>query len=293
MKISLNCIPCFIKQALNTLEVVKAPPQSKEQALRKVLHFCGEMDLSSVPPPTIGKSIQTIIQNESKIDDPYQEVKKEFNLFALQLYPELQKKINQSKDPLETAIKLAIAGNIIDFGVQAYVQKHQVHASIDSALDHKLDKSVFHNFCRQVEKAKRILYLGDNAGEILFDRLLIEFLPSQKIIFVVRGKPILNDALFEDADLTGLTDIVSVIDNGDNTPGTYLKSCSQSFIDLFEKADLIISKGQGNFETLNEVKKNIFFLFKAKCQVVADYIGCEVGSILFLSPEKMKKRILE
>jgi uncharacterized protein with ATP-grasp and redox domains len=131
-----------------------------------------------------------------------------------------------------------------------------------------------------MSRAEDILYLGDNAGEIVFDRLLIEQLPCEKITFVVKGRPILNDAVMEDAQIVGLTDMVDVIDNGSDAPGTILESCSETFRRRFDQSDLIIAKGQGNYETLSEVDKNIFFLVRPKCSVLARHLGREIGSLV-------------
>jgi hypothetical protein len=131
-----------------------------------------------------------------------------------------------------------------------------------------------------IDSAKNILYLGDNCGEIVFDRLLIEQLPLDKVTFVVRGGPIINDATMGDARETGMTELVNVIDNGSNIPGTVLEKCSKEFRECFVDADLIIAKGQGNYETLSSCEKNIFFLLQAKCPVISGHIGCEQGSFI-------------
>ena len=131
--------------------------------------------------------------------------------------------------------------------------------------------------------AQDILYLADNAGEIVFDRLLIEQLPMQKITVVVKGFPIINDATMEDAVAAGLTEIVSVIDNGSDAPGTILEICSDAFVSRFEQADLIITKGQGNYETLSDIDKNIYFILKAKCPVIASDLGCPIGQMVLIN----------
>ena len=129
-----------------------------------------------------------------------------------------------------------------------------------------------------IDRASRILYLADNTGEIVFDRLLLEQMPRDRITFAVKGGPVLNDATREDAEFTGITDLVRVIDNGTDIPGTVLSACSAEFREEFARADLVISKGQGNYETLDEEDKHIFFLLKVKCRVVSDDLHCDVGS---------------
>jgi hypothetical protein len=199
------------------------------------------------------------------------------------IYPRLKRIIAESMEPLETAVRLAIAGNIIDLGVKSSLKTLEVDKTIDDVLEVKLDTSVFEVFKRETVSARSILYLADNAGEIVFDKILIEQLGPEKINLAVRGKPVINDATMDDAQATGLTDMVKVIDNGDDAPGTILNSCSENFRHLFEQADLIIAKGQGNYESLNGIDKNIFFLLKAKCPVVANHLGCKVGSTVLHS----------
>jgi uncharacterized protein with ATP-grasp and redox domains len=210
MKTSLQCFPCFIHQTLNALELIKADPCVRERVLREILRRSSEISLVD-PPPAMGKIIHDLIQRECHVADPYREVKERFNRLALALYLDLARKIRNSPDPFETAVKLAIAGNIIDFGIHSRLQMSQVHQSIKTALEFPIEQAALKLFRQAVEEADEILYLGDNAGEIVFDRLLIENLPHEKITFVVKGGPIINDALKEDADFAGLTDLVSIL----------------------------------------------------------------------------------
>jgi uncharacterized protein with ATP-grasp and redox domains len=142
-----------------------------------------------------------------------------------------------------------------------------------------------------VNQAEKILDLADNAGEIVFDRLLIEQLPTEKVTLVVKGEPVINDATMEDAKVAGLTEIVKVIDNGSDAPGTIMESCSQRFLEHFEDSDLVIAKGQGNYETLSRVDKNIFFILKAKCPVIARDLGCKVGEMIIRRNEAFKNAV--
>lgn len=181
-------------------------------------------------------------------------------------------------------MKLAIAGNIIDFGVSSDLDVELVRQTIDNALSEPVFGDI-NVFAEAVAKAETILYLGDNAGEILFDRILIETLPTGKVVFVTRGGPVINDVTFADAETVGLTSLVQVMDNGADVPGTALSECSDAFVQAFEKADMIIAKGQGNYETLSETDQaeKIFFLFKVKCPVVARDIGREMGRAVAVS----------
>lgn len=279
MRTYFDCIPCFIRQALDAVRLITDDEAIHEEVLHEVLRLTSTMDLYQTPP-AMAQKIHRIIRQQTDIDDPYKETKKIFNEFALKLFPELQKRVVESAKPFETAVRLAIAGNIIDLGVKCSLKISEVEKTIDDTLTADFDMAVLWDFESAVEAAKEILYLADNAGEIVFDRFLIEQIGPEKITFVVKGKPVINDATIEDAQAAGLTDLVEVIDNGDDAPGTILESCSEAFQDHFEAADLVIVKGQGNFETLNDIDKNVFFLLKAKCPVVANHLSCEIGTIV-------------
>jgi len=237
------------------------------------------MDLSQ-PPPVMGGLIHRTVRQQAGNEDPYAHAKEHFNRLALQLVPQFRATIRDAANPLETAVRLAIAGNIIDFATNAAVDQSHVHAAVANSLTAPLDGPALAAFTEAVEHAQRILYLGDNAGEIVFDRLLIERLPREKMTFVVKGSPVINDATWQDAQIAGISDIVPVIDNGSDIPGTILEDCSPSFRERFAKADLVISKGQGNYESLSDAEKTIFFMFKAKCHVITMDIGCEMGSMI-------------
>ena len=277
MRTYFDCIPCLIRQALDAVRLITVDESIHEQVLREVLRVTSTADLRKTPP-AMAQKIHRLIRKLTEIDDPYRQMKKRFNIFVLALYPELERIIAESKKPLETAVRLAIAGNIIDLGVKSSLKTCEVSKTIDEALTAELDITTFEDFKKEAATAKSILYIADNAGEIIFDRILIDQLGPDRITFAVKGRPVINDATIEDAQATGLTDLVRVIDNGDDAPGTILKSCSEEFCHYFKKADLIIAKGQGNYETLSDLDKNIFFLLKAKCLVIANHLGCEVGT---------------
>ncbi|MDL1981166.1 MAG: ARMT1-like domain-containing protein [Deltaproteobacteria bacterium] len=286
MKTYFECIPCLLRQTLEAARLTTDDETIHEQVLRKVLRAASEMNLRK-SPPLMAQRIHRLIRQMTGDNDPYRDIKDRFNYFALELYPELKERIERSREPLDTAIRLAIAGNIIDSGVNHHINETQVHNAIEHALTAPLAGDP-EQFREAVSEAKDILYLADNAGEIVFDRLLIEQMPLEKITLVVKGSPVINDACLADARTTGIADLVEVIDNGSDAPGTILAACSEEFKQRFESADLIIAKGQGNYETLSDVKKNIFFVLKAKCPVIAHHIGCEVGSLVFLKSARGK-----
>jgi len=278
MKTFFDCIPCFVRQGLDSIRMVTDDEAVHEQLLREILRAAAEMDLRR-SPPAMAQRIHRLIRDLTGRSDPYRQSKDRFNLLALELYTELEARVGRSGNPLETAVRLAIAGNVMDMGVNSRLAEHEVHEAIDEALKVPFDGDV-ETFGKAISRAKDILFVADNAGEIVFDRLLIEQLPVEKVTVAVRGFPVINDATMKDAEAAGLTALVEVIDNGSDAPGIILGDCSDEFRGRFDAADLIVAKGQGNYETLSDVDKDIFFILKAKCPVIARDLGCEVGSLV-------------
>jgi len=280
MKTYFDCLPCFIRQALNASRLISNDKKIHERVMRNVLKKTAEMDLNQ-PPPAMGRLIYQMIRDVSGNNDPYKEIKEKFNRFILDLYPEFQRIILTSNNPFETAVRLAIAGNIIDFGVGNDIRTADIHEIVNQSITQDLAGNI-DILIHEVNSANKILYLGDNSGEIVFDRLLIEQLPLNKITYAVRGYPVINDVTIDDARDTGITGLVKVVDNGSDAPGTLLDLCSDEFCEIFSEADLIISKGQGNYESLSDSNKNIFFIFMVKCPVVASNTGYDQGSMVIL-----------
>jgi uncharacterized protein with ATP-grasp and redox domains len=279
MHIFLDCVPCFVRQALDAARLATDDKTIHEQVLRKVLILAKDLDMNQ-SPPVMGQKIHRLIRELVGTEDPYRDVKRRFNNTALRLYPKMRARIIESENKLETAIRLAIAGNIIDFGVNGELQENELEETISECLAAEFYDIQLGPFELALNDAREILYIADNAGEIIFDRLLIEQLPIEKVTIAVKGSPVINDATMEDAALAGLHRIAEVIDNGSDGPGTIMETCSQVFINRFEKADLVIAKGQGNYETLSDIDKNIFFILKAKCPVIARDLGCEIGEMI-------------
>ena len=276
MKTALDCVPCIVRQSLDASRAVSDDPAVHEQVVRETLRRVVDVQAGE-SPVSLGQRLHRQLREITGIDDPYRAEKDRQNEQVLGLLPELRKRLGAADDPFGLAVKLAIAGNIIDLGVNGTVPVGALRASVEQALDEPV-LGLVEDLRRDVERAEQVLYLADNCGEIAFDRLLVEHLPTQRVTVAVRGEPILNDATLEDARTVGLTDLVEVIDNGSDAPGTLLEDCSPAFRRRFHEADLIIAKGQGNYESLNEVPAPIYFLFKVKCMVVAEHIGEPVGA---------------
>jgi len=272
----LDCIPCFVQQTLDACRFINDDEDLHERVLRKVLELTGGMDMRD-SPPAMAARIHRLIREMTGRPDPYHQVKQDSNAMLLSMIDDCRRRIDTAADPLEMAVRLAIGGNTIDCGIRVEYRQSCIHTALDHAVEHSLVGEI-DKFAQAADRAERILYLLDNSGEIVLDRLLMERLPTEKITAAVRGGPILNDVTIEDARQVGLADVAPVIDNGSDAPGTILEQCSESFRRAFDAADLIIAKGQGNFETLSETPRNIFFLLKAKCPVIASHIGCPIGS---------------
>jgi len=277
MEMTLDCVPCFVRQAREAGLMVTEQVAEQERLMRRVLHVLADIGYDKTSAH-VAALVHATIREELGAEDPYREVKDRSNHLAERLVGQLEGVVAEAADPFEAALRLAIAGNIIDYGVA--VDDERIDAAISTALEQPLSSVEVDALRDAIGEANDILYLGDNAGEVFFDRLFIERLPAGKITFVVRGGPVINDATRADAEAAGLHDLVEVTDNGSTAPGTILEYCSPDFLERFRRADLIIAKGQGNFESLSDEPAPIFFLLKAKCAVVAEHLDCRVGDLV-------------
>ncbi|MGE5652681.1 MAG: damage-control phosphatase ARMT1 family protein [Bacillota bacterium] len=277
MRIDRRCIPCLARQAIQIAADSTADPKLQEQIIKASLQELANLSFDQSAPEVSNRMHQHAKRLTGNTDS-YRELKATYNTVATQIADTLrqQRRIEDSISPFDAACRIAIAGNIIDFSAGLTLGDEAVRQSVEDSLTRPLFGVGSQALLTAAHNAKSILYLADNSGEIVFDRFLIELLPTEKVCLVVKGGPIGNDATMEDAVLSGLTEIVQVIDNGHDAQGTILTACSDSFRRVFDHADLIISKGQANFETLSDIRcKQIFFLLRAKCQSVASAIGCE------------------
>ncbi len=234
-----------------------------------------------ITPPEIAQRVYALVADITGNQDPCYEAKQIANQQALSLYPGFKEVIAGSSDPLLVACKLAIAGNIIDLAQQA--SYGDLKSVADLALAAPLGIDDYEKFRKCLHDSSLILYLGDNAGEIVFDRMLIEEMRKIKdseIYFVVRENPIINDATRLDAVSTGMDKVARVISNGSDAPATILSQCSSQVLQLYHSADLIIAKGQGNYESLSDEKENIFFFLRAKCPLIARLLRVNVGDAI-------------
>ena len=282
MKLNLDCIPCFQRQALQAVRFISNDEELHQKVLREVTKKLLESNWE-LTPPQLAHEVHKIVKCITKENDPYKEVKRESNDSVLKMYPALKEQVEESNDPLRTAVRLAIAGNIIDFGP---LQKFNLEETINAVLKKKFAIDDYEKLKKKLKDAENLLFFTDNAGEIVLDKLLVEtFLKAkkfEKIRFVVKGGPIINDATLEDVIYTGLCDLptnVEFLTMSNGKAGTGPERSSQTVKRWIKKRDLVISKGQGNYEGLSE-HNGLFFMLMAKCPVIASDLSVEVGDII-------------
>ncbi len=271
MNIQYECIPCSLNNYVRLIKSGIIPENLQEDILRKLLDFFSQVDYNQ-SPPELGKVQHRLLREYLQNPDPYREIKLEYNRMMMDRYEDFKKIIDESSNPFDTAVRLAIAGNVIDFGSH---HRLNVMETVERVLKAELAKDDSHKLKQEIADADTVLYLGDNAGEIVFDKLFIETMDHPNVFFAVRGSPIINDITVQDAEMTGIDEYATIISSGDDAPGTLLDSCTPEFINVFNKADVIISKGQGNLEGLIDIDHNIFFLLTVKCRLIAEHLGVD------------------
>ncbi len=230
-------------------------------------------------PPEIGMMVYKTIYHISGIQDPFREIKKKYTEHILSLYSNLKDRITSSEDPMYTALKYAGFGNAIDLGANP---DFDLNRALEDLYNNDFDLCKYSAFKMALDQAHDVLYIADNAGETVLDKLLIEQI-GKPVKYAVRSKPIINDATREDAQDAGIDEIAEIISSGCDAPGTILKLCSREFEEIFRDAGMVISKGQGNYETLSNQSRPIFFLLKVKCPVIARDIDIKTGSVILIS----------
>lgn len=278
MKTYIECLPCLLNQALRAARAVTDDEIVQRQVINAVARMIPELSLD-LKPPEVAQQAYRIISRITGVDDPFHESKVEANRAVLAIYPRLQGLVRDSADRLFTACKLAITGNSIDLGPK--FEYGSIENIIDAAMrPFPLPVNDYDQLFNSLVDCHRILYLGDNAGEIVLDRLFIEEINRIRkldICFVVRDSPVINDATKDDALAIGMDRIARIVSSGSDAPATILSQCSADLRQLYRSADIIISKGQGNYESLENETGNIFFLLRAKCPLVAKSLGVNVG----------------
>lgn len=279
MKATPACIPCYLKQALSAAREVVSEPETQRRVLNEVARLLPDLPLDSTP----ARNSTYILWRAQEIlgcSDPFASKKEQYTKLALSMYPQLKAIVHASPQRLSTAIRVAAAGNVIDLGILDRSDVDLVGV-LNQVVARGFSLDECDLFEARLATLDHILYLLDNAGETVFDRVLIEELivSGVRTTVVAKGQAILNDATMEDAIGAGLDDVAGLINNGSPMIGTDLESCSAEFLRHFHAADLVVSKGQANFETLNGTPGRIFFILKAKCPEVARELGVATGDV--------------
>ncbi len=278
MKTKLTCIPCLIRQAAEAIRLSVVNESQQDELMRSLLPQLMGPDWGQ-SPTVVAQRLHRFIRKETGNSDPYRATKQRMNRLALELLPCLLRKIQGEEFPQTALVRLALAGNLIDGDPGAEMSEMEIRAALCRACRGDCMMDSANDLFHAAEQAQHILYLADNAGEIVLDRALLETLPVARIVVGVRGSPVVNDATIVDAEMAGLPGIVSVMPSGSDAPGTLLDDCSGQFRRVFEAADLIIAKGQSNYESLSGISKHAFFLLHVTCPCVAAHCGVEVGSM--------------
>ncbi|WP_234121591.1 damage-control phosphatase ARMT1 family protein [Clostridium hydrogenum] len=276
MKIHDKCLPCIVNQAVKVANITGV--HKKEELLREVFTYLSKMDFEITTPEIIGEIFE-IIKKHTNNPDPYKETRSYYNTLFLKMLPQFESKLEQAENSFQLAVRYAIVGNIIDFNPIHNTLLEDIFDCFEKMEDAKLAIDDSKALMKDILNANILLYLGDNCGEICMDKLLLkkikEVNPNVKIFFGVRGKPVVNDSIAEDAYAVGIDEYSEVIDNGDGSLGTVLNRTSPEFREVYKKADVVIAKGQANYECLSEENKNIYFLLMTKCDVIAKDIDVE------------------
>lgn len=290
MRTYFDCYSCFVRQALDACRTSGVDDETTRDILVEVGAGFASFPIDATPPVMAG-TIRDLLYRRTQIADPYYDIKRRSTELALALYPELRSRIDRSEDRLRTAVVLAIVGNIIDYGVG---NGEEIESRLDALLEAELSAAARESsrlfavgeLTERLVTAETLLYIGDNAGETVFDRLLIEELthshPQLSVVYAVHDAPILNDALDADARDAGIAEGAQIVSSGSRVPGTILAETNLPFRERFESADVVLCKGQGNYETLSDEHRDVFFLLMAKCPVVARDVGCAVGDVLLI-----------
>lgn len=287
MKASIECYPCLMGQVLSTANLCGLTSEEKKAVMVYALRVLADCSDDRYPQEIVVRVNDHIRHNYPQIKepfDPYLQIKSRSREVALQFYDSICEELNHADDRIEFGVKCAVLGNIIDFGAKTH---GNLNVEAELAKLDELDFMVYDypSFCDRLETARTILYIGDNVGEDVFDKsLIIEIkrkYPLKIIDFAVREQPVINDVTLYDAKEIGMGDIARVISSGSVYPGTILSETTPEFQRLFRDADMIISKGQGNYETLcDEEHPYLFFMLRAKCQKVAQALQVETGAMI-------------
>jgi uncharacterized protein with ATP-grasp and redox domains len=286
MKSEIACINCAFKQAFNTAKYATDSLEERLKIIERLTEIAGEFNLDDAPT-VICQNAYRICAEVTGNKDPYAAEKKMTNEIAMKELPFIEQCIEKADDSLSSVLHAAAAGNMIDYGI---AQEYNLEQDIKKFLKIPFARNHIEQLKEDLKGAKKILVLGDNAGEIVFDTLLVKELKKQveEIVYCVKSGPIINDATMEDAISVGMVDCADrIIETGSDDIGVNWNNCSQAFKDELFSSDIVISKGQGNFESCCDVEHNIYFLLKAKCDIVARNTKVVFGDLMFINQKRI------
>ena len=280
MKTSLDCMECNVKQLIKVSTFVNASSEQQEIASKKMFKLLSEISFDKTNPEIMGETWKVML-DVFDTDNPYKEIKSFYNMLLMDAYDDIKRIIDESDNLFMTSLKIAVIGNIIDFGARHKFRKEEVLERIENYEEMSFSKDDSKRLKKGLLTAKTIFYIGDNCGEIVLDKLFIEIIHQMnkdaQIYFGVRGAPILNDVTIDDFNEVNMGDVATYISSENAVPGTVLRDSSTEFQELFRSADVVIAKGQGNFESLSSDKReNLYLLFMAKCNYVANLVGVDL-----------------
>jgi uncharacterized protein with ATP-grasp and redox domains len=286
MRYSMECLPCLLNQGIRVARLYLENEEEQRILLKSIIAEIAVMD-HNASAPYIAHKVHRALKEALQNPDPYQKEKLYYNQEMLKLEDDFSQLAETAIDPLDVALKLAAAGNIIDFGPGYDLSRNNVLKAVKDSMEKDYSQEVFVSLVSALKDANKLLYLGDNAGEIVFDKIFIrtikEYYPHLQIDFATRGEPIMNDVTEEDAYMVGIDTYANIINNGTDIPGTILEHCSDSFVNVFNEADVIISKGQGNFESLyGNGYNNLYYIFLCKCDLFMDRFGARRNDLVLM-----------
>ncbi len=270
MEVFLDCLPCILRQVVEASRMATDNPHVQKKIMDEALEVLRTYSIYE-SSPAIVRDVHTIVKALTGNADPYSGVKQSDLQTALNIMPALKKRLQSKENRLYWALKAAATGNVLDSAIDAQYDASRIHAEFEKPFA-VCDEAAIRERLRD---AKTLLVIGDNTGETVFDCLLLEQLPNVTIHYAVRNEPVINDTTAKEALASGIGQYAEIVSTGCNAPGVILSECSQTFLDIFHAADIVISKGQGNFETLSDCGRDIFFLLKAKCPVIAGVLAVQ------------------
>lgn len=285
MKINYNCLPCLINQVVKVADMTNA--DNKELLFKKVFSRLGDINFTETNPEIVGMTFELLKEHIGN-NDPYNEIRTYYNKLFLNMMDTFAHKIDCAPNPFEQAVKYAIIGNIIDFNPIHNNNMEDIMQWFEDSDKITLTVNHIEKMNADIKKSKKLLYLGDNCGEICLDKLLLKVIkelnPCIDIYFGVRGKPVVNDSIEADAYFVGIDEYAKIISNGDGSMGTVIKRTSSEFKHVYQESDIVIAKGQANYESLSEeFQKNIYFLLVTKCDVIANDVGVALKSFICMN----------